>query len=100
MRTFAGRTSSPVAPIAHLVGAIAAVVTLFIVAGILLYVFDANASNTLVSHVERWSSTLTTPFHNLFTPHGLKANIATNWGIAAAVYLLAGGILRRLLMAL
>jgi hypothetical protein len=75
-------------------------VALIVTAGILLFVFDANAGNTVVSHVERWSSTLTTPFHNLFMPHSLKANVAINWGIAAAAYLLAGGIIRRLLIKL
>ncbi|HEX4539507.1 MAG TPA: hypothetical protein VH112_04615 [Acidimicrobiales bacterium] len=73
---------------------------LFIVAGILLFVFDANVGNTVVSHVERWASTLTTPFHNLFTPHSVKSNVAINWGIAAAAYLMAGGIIRRLLVTL
>jgi hypothetical protein len=100
MRSHAGRLSSPSAPIAHLVGAVAAVIALVIVAGILLFVFDANVGNTVVSHVERWSNTLTTPFHDLFSPRSPKTNVAVNWGIAAGAYLLAGGILRRLLMML
>ncbi len=100
MRSFTGRLSSPLAPIGHLVGAVAAVVALLIVAGILTFVLDANVGNTVVSHVQRWASTLTTPFHNLFTPHSVKENVAINWGIAAAAYLLAGGIIRRLLIRL
>jgi hypothetical protein len=65
-------------------------VALFIVAGILLIVLDANASNTIVSHVTDWSKTLVGPFKDLFSPSGRKAKIAVNWGIAAAVYLVVG----------
>jgi hypothetical protein len=86
----AGAAGSGLLMVARLVRLLAWGVALFIVAGILLIVFDANASNTIVSHVTDWSKTLVGPFKNLFSPSGRKAKIGVNWGIAAAVYLVVG----------
>jgi hypothetical protein len=73
------------------------IVVLIIVAGILLVVFDANADNTIVSHVHDWAQTLAGPFDGMFTLDSADGTIAVNWGIAAAVYLLAGAMVLRLI---
>jgi hypothetical protein len=73
------------------------IVVLIIVAGILLVVFDANAGNTIVSHVHDWAQTLAGPFDGMFTLDSADGTIAVNWGIAAAVYLLAGAMVLRLI---
>ena len=76
--------------VARIVRLLAWGVALFILAGILLIVFDANLGNTIVRHVIDWSRTLVGPFKDLFSPSGRKAKVAVNWGIAAAVYLVVG----------
>jgi hypothetical protein len=40
-----------------------------------------------------------TPFKNLFSPGGQKLQIAVNWGLAAVVYGIVGGLIARLLAA-
>jgi hypothetical protein len=93
----AGAAGSGLLLVARLVRLAAWGVALFIVAGILLIVFDANLGNTIVRHVIDWSRTLVGPFKDLFSPSGRKAKIAVNWGIAAAVYLVVGLFIARLI---
>lgn len=69
------------------------VVVLLIVAGILLVVLEANPDNGLVSFVTDVAETLVGPFEKLFTLDERKTQVAVNWGIAAAVYLVVGRIL-------
>jgi hypothetical protein len=82
---------------ARLVSLVTSVVTAIIVAGILLVVFEANKSNDLVNAVLDAGRWLVGPFRDVFKPHGLKARIGLNWGLAAIVYGLAGGVVVRLL---
>jgi hypothetical protein len=72
------------------------VVVLIIVAGILLVVLKANPANSIVSQVYDWASSLAGPFDGIFSFRSASAAIAVNWGIAAVVYLLAGGLVARL----
>ena len=83
--------------LARIVRLVTALVVGFIVVGIVLHLLDAHASNGLVSFVYDVANWLTTPFHNLFSPGGAKANIAVNWGLAAVVYAIVGGLIARLL---
>ncbi|MFN2616784.1 MAG: hypothetical protein ABR581_06630 [Thermoleophilaceae bacterium] len=68
-----------------------------IVAGILLVVLEANKSNDIVKAVLDAAKFLVGPFKNVFSLDSHKATTAVNWGLAAAVYLLVGSLIARLL---
>ena len=76
---------------------VVSVVVLIIVAGILLVVLKANPANSIVSEVHSWARWLAGPFDGMFGFHSANAAIAVNWGIAGVVYLIAGGLIARLL---
>jgi hypothetical protein len=72
-----------------------------IIAGILLLdivlvLANANPNNDIVHFFMRIGSFFATPFKQLFRAHGLRQDVLINWGIAAIVYLVVGGILARL----
>jgi hypothetical protein len=73
------------------------IIVVIIVAGILLVVLKANPTNSIVSEVHDWARTLVGPFDGMFSFHSANVAIAVNWGIAAAVYLLVGGLIARLI---
>jgi hypothetical protein len=83
--------------LARVVHVVVSVVVLIIVAGILLVVLKANPTNTIVSDVHGWARSLAGPFDGLFSFRSAHTAIAVNWGIAAVVYLLIGGLIARLL---
>jgi uncharacterized protein involved in cysteine biosynthesis len=83
--------------LARVVGLVLSVVVLIIVAGILLVVLKANPANSIVSEVHSWAHWLASPFDGMFNFHSANTAIAVNWGIAAVVYLLVGGLIVRLL---
>jgi hypothetical protein len=72
-------------------------VVLIIIAGILLVVLKANPANSIVSEVHSWARWLAGPFDGMFSFHSANTAIAVNWGIAAVVYLIVGGLIVRLL---
>jgi len=57
----------------------------------------ANPANSIVSQVHDWAHSLAGPFDGIFSFHSARVAIAVNWGIAAVVYLLVGGLIGRLL---
>ena len=83
--------------LARIVRLVTALVVGFIVAGIVLHLLDANSGNALVSFVYDVAGWLVTPFKGLFSLSDPKAEIAVNWGLAAVVYAIAGGLISRLL---
>ena len=83
--------------LARLVHLVVGIVALIIVAGILLVVLNANATNSIVSAVHDTGRTLVGPFDGMFSFHSAHAAIAVNWGIAAFVYLFIGGLIARLI---
>ena len=83
--------------LARMVRLAAMIVAGVIVVGILLHVLGANSSNAVVSLVYDVCRPLVAPFKGLFDLDDAKAQIAVNWGIAAAVYALVGMLLARLL---
>src|SRR4051794_25013692 len=83
--------------LARIVRIVTAVVVGFIVVGIALHLLDANSGNALVGFVYDVAGWLVAPFKGLFSPDGEKLKIAVNWGIAAVVYGIAGGLIARLL---
>ncbi len=83
--------------LARLVRLVTTIVVAIIVAGILLFVLDANASNTIVSNINDAAKWLVGPFKNVFSLDNAKTNLAVNWGLAALVYAIVGGLIASLL---
>jgi uncharacterized protein involved in cysteine biosynthesis len=75
---------------------VVSIVVLTIVAGILLVLLKANPANSIVSEVHSWARWLAGPFDGMFSLHSANDAIAVNWGIAAFVYLIVGGLIARL----
>ena len=73
-------------------------VVVVIVAGIVLHVLDANAGNALVSAVYDVAGWLVTPFKGIFSPDGENMRIIVNWGLAALVYGIVGGVISTMLL--
>jgi hypothetical protein len=83
--------------LARVVTLVLSIVVLIILAGILLVVLKANPANSIVSEVHSWAHWLAGPFDGMFSFHSANTAIAVNWGIAAVVYLIVGGLIVRLL---
>jgi hypothetical protein len=83
--------------LARIVTLITWLVVAVIVAGILLIVFDANAGNQIVKAIHDAARFLVGPFKDMFSLSSRKGTIALNWGIAAAIYLIVGSLIARLL---
>lgn len=83
--------------LARIVRLVANVVAAIIVVGILLFVFEADRGNDLVAAVFDAAKWLIDPFAGLFSIDNRKTELAVNWGIAAAIYWLAGMLIARLL---
>jgi hypothetical protein len=83
--------------LARIVRLVTTIVVGLIVAGIVLHLLDASSGNAIVSAVYDAAGWLVTPFKGIFSPHGAHARIAANWGLAAVVYAIVGGLLSRLL---
>lgn len=76
--------------LARLVDLITALVCLVILAGILLVVLKANLKNDIAKPIHDIANSLTSPFHDLFTPKNKRLGVAINWGIALLVYFIIG----------
>ncbi len=82
--------------LARAISIVTAVVVLLIIAGIVLFVLEANQSNDIVSVINDVAEALVGPFEDLFTLDDRKAEVAVNWGLAALVYAIIGRVLARL----
>jgi hypothetical protein len=83
-------------PIATVVSVVAAGIAVIIVLHIILFVFEANPANEAVKTIADWANWLARWARDLFTPDNVKARVATNYGLAAAVYLTLGAFVSRL----
>jgi hypothetical protein len=83
--------------LARLVRLAAGVVAAIIVTGVLLVVLNANPTNDIVSAIHDAARALVGPFDGMFTLDSAKATLAVNWGIAALVYLIIGGLIARVI---
>ena len=90
------RGSYAVASFAALVAAATVIVTLIVGAAILLQVYAPHTSGSAVTWVRHAGSWLTSPFHNVVNASG-ERHIWLNWGIAAAVYLVVGMLIARVM---
>ena len=82
--------------LARIVSLITAIVVGIIVVGIVLVLLKANTSNQIVSFFHDTAKTLVGPFKDVFSVKGRKGT-AINWGLAAIVYAIVGGLIARLL---
>jgi hypothetical protein len=83
--------------IARIVSLITSIVVGLIVVGIVLVLLEANRDNAIVDWLVGAGEFLAEPFDNVFQLDGTKARIGINWGLAAVLYALAGGLIVRLL---
>jgi hypothetical protein len=83
--------------LARIVGAVAAIVALILLAGIALVLLKANPSNEIVSAIRDAAAWLAGPFDGMFQFDRARTELAVNWGIAAAVWFLLGRLLARLI---
>lgn len=83
--------------LARVVGAIAAIVALILLAGIALVLLKANPSNEIVGAIRDAAAWLAGPFDGMFQFDRNRTELAVNWGIAAAVWFLLGRLLARLI---
>lgn len=83
--------------VARLVRLAAALVVLVIAVAIVLRVVGANPANSVVSDIHDAGRALVGPFKNVFTIRNAKVDLAVNWGLAAIVYLIVGGLLAQLI---
>jgi hypothetical protein len=75
--------------------AITGIIVGIIALGILFVLAAANRGNMLVDFILDVASWLTTPFHDLFVRRDPEENVLINWGIAAIVYAVIGGVIAR-----
>jgi hypothetical protein len=78
-------------------GTLARVVRLIIVAGIVPVLLKANPTNSIVADVHDAARWLASPFDGIFSFHSARVAVAVNWGLAAVVYAVVGGLIARLL---
>ena len=83
--------------IARIVSLITGVVVGLIVIGIVLVLLEANRDNSVVDFVLNVGEFLVEPFDNIFKLDGQKERVAVNWGVAAVIYAIVGGLIARLL---
>jgi hypothetical protein len=83
--------------IARLVRLIVTIIVVVIVTAIILRVAGANSGNSIVHDIHSAGSTLAGPFKSVFSLKNPKTNMAVNWGLAAVVYLVIGGVIASLI---
>jgi hypothetical protein len=82
---------------ARIVRLITTVVVGLIVIGIVLVLLEANRDNAFVDWLVSAGQFLAEPFDNVFQLDGRKARVGINWGLAAVLYAIAGGLIVRAL---
>jgi len=83
--------------VARIVSLITSIVVGLIVLAIVLVLLEANRDNAIVDWLVGAGQFLADPFDNVFKLDGRKARVAVNWGLAAVIYAIAGGMIARLL---
>ena len=83
--------------LARLVRTIAGLIALLIVVAIVLFLVGANPANAVVKDIHAAAAWFVGPFKNLFSIHNAKLAMVVNWGLAALVYVVVGGLIASLL---
>jgi len=87
--------------ITKIIGALTAIVIAILALAVIFFVFGANPLNGIVQTINDIGRFLARPFRFIFRIDGEpKGTFALNYGIAAAVYLVLGILLSRLVAAL
>jgi hypothetical protein len=81
--------------LARVIGAIAAVVALILIVGIVLTLLKANESNAVVGALLDAAGWLAGPFEQMFTFDRKRTETAVNWGVAAVVWYALGRLVAR-----
>jgi hypothetical protein len=76
---------------------VTSVVVGLLVVAILLVVLEANRDNAIVEALLDAGAWLAGPFDDVFSMDNRKQRIAVNYGLAAVVYAIAGGLIARIL---
>jgi hypothetical protein len=97
MATAAATARSGLWGVARIVSLITSVVVGLILIGIVLVLLEANRDNAIVDWLVGAAGWLAEPFDNVFSMDGRKERIAVNYGLAAVVYALVGGLIVKLL---
>jgi hypothetical protein len=83
--------------LARIVSLITSIVVGLIVIGIVLVVLEANKSNDIVKALLDAAKFLVGPFEDVFKPDDAKVKVAVNYGLAAVIYAIVGGLIVKLL---
>jgi hypothetical protein len=83
--------------IARVVSLITSVVVGLLLLAIVLVLLEANRDNAIVDALLDAGAWLAGPFDDVFSMDSRKERIAVNYGLAALVYAIAGGLIARLL---
>jgi len=94
---FSRGSGAEMGTLARVVRLIVGIIVLIIVAGIVLVLLKANPTNTVVTDVHDAARWFAGPFDGIFSFHNARVALAVNWGLAAVVYLIVGGLIARLL---
>jgi hypothetical protein len=86
------------ASLARAVILVTGAIALVLILGIVLTVLEANRSNEVVQAVRDAAAFLAGPLDDLFKLDSNKAEVAVNWGIAAAIWLVLGRFVASLLL--
>jgi uncharacterized integral membrane protein len=82
---------------ARIVRLITSVVVGLLLVAILLVLLEANRDNAIVEALLDAGAWLAGPFDNVFSMDTRKERIAVNYGLAALIYAIVGGLIARLL---
>ena len=81
--------------LARVLRLIVGIVVLIVVAGIVLVLLKAKATNSIVSDIHDAARWLAGPFDGIFSFRSARVAVAVNWGLAAVVYAFVGGLVAR-----
>jgi hypothetical protein len=82
---------------ARVIRVVTSLVVGLLVVAILSVVLEANRDNAIVEALLDAGAWLAGPFDNVFEMDTRKERIAVNYGLAALVYAIAGGLIARML---
>jgi hypothetical protein len=96
-RSGRGSLAGALALLGRLIATALSILAAIIVLAILVKVFGANRENVIVENLIAAGQFLVGPLDRMFTFASRDTEVAVNWGIAAALYLIVGAIVGRVL---